>query len=239
MSLGRGFLLVMMAGLLAAPAGVSAQRGNAPSRPPANPSRTPAPTVLLPPQNVLPPSGTLILPSSPAVQPGPVAPAYRPRGDFRFRRQLGGGGFGLPYGSAPIFGPDAADDLPQSLGVLDLDVSPHYAQVFVDGAYAGTVDDFLAAGVPMTPGVHTLVLRAAGYDPVSIPVSIAAGRMTSYRAAMQPATRPPAAPAPAPLVTAATFYIIPGCYFGNRPPDNVSLPSGCDARNVRKLDTRR
>lgn len=57
--------------------------------------------------------------------------------------------------------------------------------------------------------------------------------------------RPPAAaPAPAPVpekyVAGApgkpkTFYVIPGCYAGDRPPERDRIPRGCDVRKLRKI----
>jgi len=32
-----------------------------------------------------------------------------------------------------------------------------------------------------------------------------------------------------------TFYVIPGCYLGNRSPREVSLPPGCDLKKVRTI----
>jgi hypothetical protein len=57
--------------------------------------------------------------------------------------------------------------------------------------------------------------------------------------------RPPAvAPAPAPepekYVAGVpgkpkTFYVIPGCYAGDRPPERDRIPQGCDVRKLRKI----
>src|SRR5215467_11883109 len=36
-----------------------------------------------------------------------------------------------------------------------------------------------------------------------------------------------------------TFYVIPGCYLGNKPPREVTLPRGCDvakAKTIKELD---
>jgi hypothetical protein len=32
-----------------------------------------------------------------------------------------------------------------------------------------------------------------------------------------------------------TFYVIPGCYLGNKPPQGSSLPSGCDVAKARTI----
>ena len=60
------------------------------------------------------------------------------------------------------------------------------------------------------------------------------------------AQEPPRLTAPvfveAPRVTASrgpdTYYVIPGCYAGNRPPDPQRLPKGCDAAKLRTTPVR-
>jgi hypothetical protein len=32
-----------------------------------------------------------------------------------------------------------------------------------------------------------------------------------------------------------TFYVIPGCYLGNLPPRDVSVPPGCDLKKTRTI----
>ncbi|HXD73541.1 MAG TPA: hypothetical protein VN628_07390 [Vicinamibacterales bacterium] len=61
---------------------------------------------------------------------------------------------------------------------------------------------------------------------------------------------PPAAasapPAPAPVPEAPrvaslhpdTFYVIEGCYAGNRPPNPARLPKGCDLAKLREIPVR-
>src|SRR6185436_4962725 len=63
--------------------------------------------------------------------------------------------------------------------------------------------------------------------------------------AVAPAPEPPRAPAPAPeppRVAVAhgpdTFYLIPGCYAGNKPPDPARLPKNCDLAKLRTLPVR-
>jgi hypothetical protein len=43
----------------------------------------------------------------------------------------------------------------------------------------------------------------------------------------------PAAPPPTVPVTHKAFYIIPGCYLGDVPPKDASLPPTCDVGNAR------
>jgi hypothetical protein len=35
-----------------------------------------------------------------------------------------------------------------------------------------------------------------------------------------------------------TYYVIPGCYAGNRPPNPQRLPRGCDAKNLKTTPIR-
>src|SRR6266850_320488 len=93
-------------------------------------------------------------------------------------------------------------------------------QIYVDGYYVGLMSD-LGGDVTLEAGGHTLELRDEGYETLHVDVQIAAGALITYRGAMK---RLAAAPAPAPT----TIYMIPGCYVGNVPPRDASLPAGCD-----------
>jgi hypothetical protein len=133
-----------------------------------------------------------------------------------------------------------------SNGYLGVQVLPTTAQVFVDGLYVGTVNDLRGSrrGQPLAPGAHRLELRAPGYEPVVVDIRIDPGETTIYRGEMTlvPSTPPPAAPAnptppsPTPRTTAPakTFYVIPGCYAGDKRPDVALLPRGCDVSKLRQ-----
>jgi len=108
-------------------------------------------------------------------------------------------------------------------------------QIFVDGYYVGMLSD-LGGDLTLEAGAHTLELREEGYETLHVDVNIAADASITYRGAMKrlaaapaPVARaaapPDAPPAPAP----STIYMIPGCYVGNVPPSDASLPAGCDA----------
>ena len=59
------------------------------------------------------------------------------------------------------------------------------------------------------------------------------------RAAPPPEAPPPPAPPPAPTPgTPKTFYVIPRCYAGDRPPDPDALPPGCDRGQLRVVPPR-
>jgi len=49
--------------------------------------------------------------------------------------------------------------------------------------------------------------------------------------AAAPSSSPaPVAPTPSSAPAPATIYVIPGCYVGNVPPQQVTLPAGCDGK---------
>jgi hypothetical protein len=72
-------------------------------------------------------------------------------------------------------------------GSVRLEVQPAFAQIFVDGEYVGTVEDFLSAtGLVIAAGVHRVEFRAPGYEPLVVDVCMAAGRRITYRGALKP-----------------------------------------------------
>jgi hypothetical protein len=63
------------------------------------------------------------------------------------------------------------------------------------------------------------------------PLRVGTDRPLTYRATLR------ALPAPTPAVAVpddreSTFYVIPGCYLGNVPPEEVTLPATCDRTRV-------
>lgn len=61
------------------------------------------------------------------------------------------------------------------------------------------------------------------------------------REAPRPAPPPAAPPAPPPALmpgTPKTFYVIPRCYAGDKPPDPDALPPGCDIAALRVIPPR-
>ena len=72
-------------------------------------------------------------------------------------------------------------------GSVRLEVQPAFAQIFVDGEYVGTVEDFhSASGLMIAAGVHRVEFRAPGCEPLVVDVRIAAGRRITYRGALKP-----------------------------------------------------
>ena len=125
-------------------------------------------------------------------------------------------------------------------GRLLLEVEPaDVLQVFVDGEYVGTQAD-LGSALDLRPGPRRIEFRAPGYRTLAIDAQIVSQRTIVYRATLDriAPTRvvpPPAAPAapPAPVTPFTPsgnriMYVIPGCYMGNVPPQDLKLPAGCD-----------
>lgn len=123
--------------------------------------------------------------------PGPSASHHRP---LPFRSSI----FGLI-----VFDPYwwAADDsdltamppppLPSiepspPIGGVQLDVEPRRALVYVDGFYAGIVDDFSGyyRHLDAPAGPHRIVLVAPDYEPLVVDIVVNAGGTTTYRGAM-------------------------------------------------------
>jgi len=80
---------------------------------------------------------------------------------------------------------DAPPPSPDDAATIVLQVQPASAQVFVDGAFVGTVDD-LQSALTVAPGVHRVEFRASGYDPIVVDVRVAPGGRITYRAALKP-----------------------------------------------------
>ena len=167
---------------------------------------------------------------APPPQPSPFRNHRRPRqsrdrGFFPFDTFAGPW---APYGF-PV------DTPPAEVGYLLPQVTPGTAEVVVDGVYFGTVDDLRRTGFgqELEPGPHRLELNAPGYEPVTTGIRIAADETLFYRRDLQ-ATPRAVPPPPAPGV-AKTFYVIPGCYAGDKPPQAERLPANCNAANVRTI----
>jgi hypothetical protein len=68
-------------------------------------------------------------------------------------------------------------------GGLQLDVEPRRAQVYVDGTYAGVVDDFAGyyRHLDLPAGPHRIDIVLDRYQPQTIGVVVSPGRTTTYR----------------------------------------------------------
>jgi hypothetical protein len=78
-----------------------------------------------------------------------------------------------PYGQYSAF--DVAE--------LRLQVTPRHAQVYVDGYYAGTVDDYdgMLQSLKMQPGAYRLEITAPGYEPLWVDIRLNRGQKLTYR----------------------------------------------------------
>jgi hypothetical protein len=122
-------------------------------------------------------------------------------------------------------------------GGLVLETIPDLAQVYVDGFYVGLAEEFGLRGraLDLPAGPHHLELRAPGYETLTFSVMIEPNGILRYRGDMQllsSAAPPRISPQPA---TRKSFYLIPNCYAGDRPPTGA-LPPGC---NIKNLQTRK
>ena len=112
---------------------------------------------------------------------------------------------------------------------LILDVHPPTAQVFADGYYIGIPEDFRFedGGAVLEPGPHRIDIVAHDHAPVSFDVNLARGQSATFRHILTPILSAPQL-APPEKKQPVTFYLIPGCYMGNVPPEEANLPATCD-----------
>lgn len=71
---------------------------------------------------------------------------------------------------------------------LKIDVEPEDAAVYIDGYYAGIVDDFdsFFENLPVTPGGHTVVVYLDGYRAIRQSVHLSAGATFKIKGALEP-----------------------------------------------------
>ena len=69
------------------------------------------------------------------------------------------------------------------VGGLQLDIEPRRALVFVDGSFAGLVEDFSGyyRHLEITAGWHIVEIVAPDYQPIVFEVAVSPGRTTTYR----------------------------------------------------------
>ena len=73
-------------------------------------------------------------------------------------------------------------------GELRLQVHPRHAEVYVDGYFAGHVDDFdgMFQGLRLEEGPYKIEIVAPGYETLVFDVRIIPGRKTSFRGELRP-----------------------------------------------------
>jgi hypothetical protein len=113
----------------------------------------------------------------------------------RYRYPYGYGVFGIgffyydPYVWAPRWyynGYSYGYGYGYPIGEIRLDVEPAHAEVYVDGNYAGVVDEFDGSfeGLRLEEGTYRIEIVAAGYEPLVFDVQIQPGRKITYRGAL-------------------------------------------------------
>lgn len=100
-------------------------------------------------------------------------------------------GWGVPlfYWGAPAPAVPLADGPP---GGVQLDVQPWGAQVYVDGALVGRVEDFRGyyKHLEVPAGPHQITIVEAGYQPMILDVVVTPGRTVTYRGTLNQAPQP-------------------------------------------------
>jgi hypothetical protein len=134
---------------------------------------------------------------------------------------------------APAPAPAPSDD-DRPLGFLHLRVLPRTADVFVDGALAGTVDDFGGRGARMlTAGPHRVEIVAPGYETLTFDVRVPENDTVTFTRELEPAVERPTPELVA--VPRKTLYVVPMCFIGDRPPLVSDMPAGCRVEDVRVI----
>ena len=119
------------------------------------------------------------------------------------------GFYGPAYYQYPISGPGRG--CYDRSGSVRLQVSPQQAEVFVDGYFAGTVDDFdgVFQRLHIEPGDHEIQVYLAGYRPFSQRIYLQPGKSFNIRHTMQPlgpGEAAPARPDPAPQAGPRPYF---------------------------------
>jgi hypothetical protein len=88
----------------------------------------------------------------------------------------------------------------------------------------------------LTGGLRHVELRSQGYESAVFDITIASNQPAVYRGDLTPVRTAAGTAAPVIRRGSDTFYVISGCYLGNRPPREVSLPPGCDIKRSRTIN---
>jgi PEGA domain-containing protein len=128
-----------------------------------------------------------------------------------------------PYGYYPAY-------YPVSIGIR-LEVKPKHAEVYVDGYYAGIVDDFngFFQRLRIPPGEHDLTLYLEGYRTIHQHVNLSprSGYKARYVLLPLPAgetSEKPPAPPPVPAPPAGTYALPRTPYRTPLPPGSPTPP---------------
>jgi hypothetical protein len=91
------------------------------------------------------------------------------------------------YGYGPYYGPYGAYYGVPNVGQVKLDTHVKDAQVFVDGAYAGTAGKLKTMW--MRPGTYTIEMRAPGLPQFAEKIYVVAGKTVHVEPGFQPEAR--------------------------------------------------
>jgi hypothetical protein len=91
------------------------------------------------------------------------------------------------YGGYGGYEPQYYSPTSPYLGGLRLKVKPKEASVYVDGYYAGIVDDFngMFQKLSIEAGPHRVEIRAPGYETLVFDVRIEANQTTTFKGELQ------------------------------------------------------
>jgi len=95
----------------------------------------------------------------------------------------------MPFYFDGVAAPAALEDGPT--GGVQLEVTPWRASVFVDGAYAGKIDDFKGyyQHLDVVAGPHRIIIVEPGYEALVLDVVAVPGRTTTLRGTLTAAPR--------------------------------------------------
>jgi len=97
--------------------------------------------------------------------------------------------YGSPYGYGYGYGDPGGAYRAQgyATGAVKVKVSPRDAEVYVDGYFAGHVDDFdgLAQSLKLDSGAYRIEIRKPGFDTLQFDVRVQPGRTITYRGEMR------------------------------------------------------
>ena len=95
------------------------------------------------------------------------------------------GAYGAPYAH---YAPPYAAGYGYDVGGVRLRIRPRDAQVFVDGYYAGLVDDFDGAfqQLRLEPGGHKIEIRMPGFEDLEMDVHVQPGRTLTLQEDLRP-----------------------------------------------------
>ena len=118
------------------------------------------------------PSSSVTVPRAP-LSPVPLVPVWWPWGVVM-----------LPQ-TTTLSPPRLGEDAPS--GGVQLDVTPWSAQVFVDGALAGQVEEFRGYyhHLSLPAGPHSIAIVATGHEPHVFDVVVVPGKTLTYRATLR------------------------------------------------------